>query len=376
MKKASSIGQSKWDLDTPCLLIDIDMLEGNIHMMKEFASSAEKKLRPHCKTHKCSKIAEIQIKIGAEGLCAAKISEAEILIDKGIKNILVTSPVVSPAKIERLFSCAAKAENFMIVLDNADNADALSKAAQRRNIKLNVLIDIDPGLGRTGVSYDDAPEFARFISELPALSLKGIQCYAGHLQHLNAYQERTKRSLDCMRRAATLFNQLKKEFPGLNVLTGTGTGTYDIDSQIPELTDLQVGSYTVMDAEYMQIGSAENPDRFETFKPALTLLSSVVSANHKRHFTIDAGLKSVYYTPHAPPMVIYPYEKDWDYEWFGDEHGKISVPENDEIPEPGEVIELVVSHCDPTINLHDKFYITKDDIVIDVWDIDLRGCCQ
>ena len=376
MKKASSTGMSKWDLDTPCLLIDIDMLEDNIHRMKNFAASSEKKLRPHCKTHKCSKIAEIQMNAGAEGLCTAKISEAEILIDKGIKNILVTSPVVSHAKMERLFACAAKSENFMIVIDNADNAEALSKSAQRRNMKLNVLMDVDPGLGRTGVAYEDAPVFAKLASSLPGLSLKGMQCYAGHLQHLKAYPERTKRSLECMTRAADIFNQLKEEFGGFDILTGTGTGTFDIDSQIPELTDLQVGSYTMMDVEYMQIGSAADPHKFETFQPALTLLASVISNNHKKHFTIDAGLKAVYYTPHAPPLVLYPYDKNWTYEWFGDEHGRICVQEEEEIPEPGEIIELAVSHCDPTINLYDKFHITKDDIVIDVWDIDLRGCCQ
>lgn len=367
---------SKWDLDTPCLLIDIDMLEDNIHKMKDFADKAGKKLRPHCKTHKCSKIAELQMKAGAEGLCTAKISEAEILIDKGIKNILITSPVVSQSKIDRLFICAMKSPEFMIVVDNADNADLLSKNAQRRNVKLNVLMDVDPGLGRTGVSYDDAPEFAKFLNELPGLSLKGMQCYAGHLQHLKGYSERTKRSLECMKRAAALFNDFKEEYRNFDILTGTGTGTFDIDSKIPELTDMQVGSYTMMDAEYMQIGSAADPLKFETFLPALTLLSSVISINHKRHFTIDAGLKAVYYTPHAPPVVLYPYDKTWTYEWFGDEHGRICIPENDEIPEPGEIVELAVSHCDPTINLYDKFYITKDDIVINEWDIDLRGCCQ
>lgn len=376
MRKENA-GLSKWELDTPCLCLDIDLLKENIRRMKELADSAGKKLRPHCKTHKCSKIAELQLEAGAEGLCVAKVSEAEKLIEKGITQILITSPVVTEQKIENLFKCLSTAQELAVVVDNADNVKTLNSKALAAGKKLNVFIDVNPGLGRTGVSYGNALEFGRFTSSLEGLSLQGVQCYAGNLQHIKSYSERSERSLSCMRRAAEIFKQLSRETDTVRYLTGTGTGTHDIDIQIKEVTDIQVGSYTVMDTEYMEIGSARDPEKFTDFKPALTLLSSVISVNQPDTVTIDAGLKAVYFTPHAPSRIINPKAGiNWLYSWFGDEHGKITIERPEEKPSLADVVELTVSHCDPTINLYDNFYITQNGKVIDCWEIDLRGCCK
>ncbi|OGV51059.1 MAG: hypothetical protein A2017_12795 [Lentisphaerae bacterium GWF2_44_16] len=369
-------GISKWELDTPCLVIDIDKLDENIKKMQDFASASGKKLRPHAKTHKCTTLAKRQLAAGSIGICAAKLSEAEKLLAAGIKNVLITSPVVSREKIRRLMKCLENAPELILAIDNIDNAVCLSAEAKSKHLRLNVVADINPEMGRTGVSFKDAFEFGKFINSLPGLKFRGIQCYAGQLQHIASYDIRQSASLECLKKAAGIFRQMKDAGLAPEIFTGTGTGTYDIDSQIPEVTELQVGSYTVMDSEYMNIGSVSRPDRFDTFKPALSILSGVVSVNQPHSFTIDAGLKAIYFNREAPPKIICPRDKSWEYTWFGDEHGKITVEATEEKPGLGTVIELTASHCDPTINLHDFFYVTQNDIVIDRWPIDLRGCCQ
>ncbi|MCP3965916.1 MAG: hypothetical protein GY750_10130 [Lentisphaerae bacterium] len=131
-----------------------------------------------------------------------------------------------------------------------------------------------------------------------------------------------------------------------------------------------------MDSEYCNIGSKDDPARFFIFQPALTLLTHVISTNQFDYVTVDAGLKAMYFTPHAPPYVMNPSGQGWRYEWFGDEHGKIYFPHQELKPELGDIAELSLSHCDPTINLYDTIWIACDGKIIDKWQIDLRGCSQ
>ena len=369
----------KTDLDTPCLVLDIDIFTKNLLLMRDFVLDKNKKLRPHVKTHKCSAIAHRQLEQGGcAGLCAAKISEAQKLIECGITNILITSPIVTEIKIKHLFDCLGKAPNLMVVVDNRENAECLSKTATARNsdLPLKVLIDINPEMGRTGVDYDAALPLAEFVNSLPGLELKGIQCYAGLVQHIKSFEERRENSLRLMKKAAEVFNKMREAGLPVEIFTGAGTGTFDIDTAVPEITDLQVGSYCVMDAEYCNIGSKNNDENFLAFKPSLSLLTSVISVNQKDFVSVDAGLKALYFTPHAPPYVLNPSGKGWRYEWFGDEQGKIFFEHEDMKPELGDVIELSASHCDPTINLYDSIWVVKDGEVIDKWPVDLRGCSQ
>jgi D-serine deaminase-like pyridoxal phosphate-dependent protein len=178
-----------------------------------------------------------------------------------------------------------------------------------------------------------------------------------------------------MKQAAEVFRQFRANGLPAEIFTGSGTGTSEIDWQIPELTDLQVGSYTLMDAEYMNIGSSENPQKFAKYPPALTFLTTVISTNRREFFTVDAGLKALYH--HGPnPAVFHPEGLGLRYDWAGDEHGKVFLADPGRKFEIGQVLELVVSHCDPTVNLFDFFYISRNGIVTDVWPIDMRGKCQ
>ena len=375
MSHEEFIGRSKRELDTPCLVVDLDILEKNIQTMEAHAISFGKRLRPHAKTHKCSLMAKMQMEAGAVGICVAKVSEAEVLVKNGIKGLLITSPVVTAYKIARLMDCLSVDPDLMVVVDNATNARNLQDAARQRNLKMNVLVDLDPGMGRTGVNFHAGLTMGQWIESLPDLRLRGVQCYVGHIQHIPSFTERSQLSQEWMGKAAEVYRQFRKAGLPAEIFTGTGTGTFEIDCRIPELTDMQVGSYTLMDAEYINIGCSIHPSRFVHFPPALTLLTTVISANHNKFVTVDAGLKALYHHG-GTPFVVNPSIPGLQYEWRGDEHGQISMPVPTREVKVGEVLELAVSHCDPTVNLYDHFYCTRNEVVTEIWPIDLRGKCQ
>ena len=361
----------KSELDTPSLILDIDIFDANLKKMRDFAAGAGKKLRPHAKTHKCPEIARRQLAAGnCAGICAAKLSEAEALAAAGIEDILITSPVSAPWKMERVGKLNSAISGLLLVVDHPLQLEMLSAQASREN-PLHVVIDVDPEMGRTGVAFDEALEFARRIAAYPELVLDGVQCYAGHLQHIVSAGERAEQSSRLMQLGASAFRSVAAEYPSCRIFTGTGTGTSAADLLIPELTDIQVGSYCMMDAEYLAVEHS-GPQ----YAAALRMISSVISCRIPGHATIDAGTKSIYVTPGAPPRVIdqTDFRPGFAYSWdFGDEHGHLTFPP-EVVMTPGERVELVVSHCDPTVNLADRLWIVKGEEVIDCWDIALRGC--
>ena len=370
------IGLHKTQLDTPCLVIDYDMLLTNLKKMQQHCQSNGINYRPHCKTHKCSTLAKLQLEYGAIGLSVAKLSEAEVFISKGLTSILVTSPVVGLTKLTRLERLLKTTDQLLLVVDDAENILELQKIGKRLDKKISVLLDIDGGIGRTGVSMKDGLFFVELIVKQCHLQFMGIQRYAGHLQHIEDYQQRYQRSLDIMQQASDFVKQLRQKGISCPIFTGAGTGTYDIDVHAEHLTEIQPGSYVVMDVEYQHIGSKENQSFFHHFFPSLTLLTSVISYHHASHLTVDAGTKAIYLDVKHYPKVL--SHQGLIYEWggFGDEHGKIFIEKPDDSIALGSIIELQIPHCDPTINLYDKFYIIQNERVIAVWDIDCRGKSQ
>ena len=363
----------KSQLDTPSLILDLDRFEQNLNVMRDFAARAGKQLRPHAKTHKCPEIARRQLEVGnCAGICAAKLSEAEALADAGIQDVLITSPVTAPWKIARIGWLNWKIGGLKLTVDDPGQLELLAgKGTPERPV--HVLIDVDPEMGRTGVAFSDALEFSRLIRRYPTLVLDGIQCYAGHLQHIPSYAGRAAESVRLMRAGAEVFKAVRAENPACCIFTGTGTGTSPADLQIPELTDIQVGSYCLMDSEYLAIEPGG-----PRFLPALKMISSVISCHHPGEATIDAGTKALYVTPGAPPKVLENGEvcADFSYSWdFGDEHGHLHFPAERKL-HPGDRLELIVSHCDPTVNLFDKIWAVRGDQVEGCWRITLRGCCR
>lgn len=369
MNKSNYIGKNKYQLDTPVLVIDKSKLLNNLSMLQNFAKKSKIDVRPHAKTHKCTMLAKLQLEYGAVGICVAKVSEALELAKAGINGILITSPVVTTLKINSLFEVLKLAPDTMLVIDNLENANQLNRYCIDNGVELSILLDIDAGIGRTGVSFTQALSYARELNKYSHLNFKGIQCYAGHIQHISDLAERTLISTQILTAASQIKQQLLNEDIPCYIQTGSGTGTFAIDAEVSGVTEIQAGSYCVMDKEYFDIQYKNI-----SFEPALTMLTSVISVNHVTHVTVDAGTKAMYKVETKPRVISHPH-LNYDWDGFGDEQGKITANKGATLPLLGEVLELIVGHCDPTINLFDHFYITENDIVIERWDINLRGKC-
>ena len=375
MDQINTIEKYKSKLETPCLILDLDILEKNLLKMQNTVEQAGKNLRPHVKTHKCSKLAQKQIEAGAIGVCVAKISEAEKLVKAGFDNILITGPVVTPRKVEKLINLLAEAPSIMVVVDHPSNIVLLHEALHAKKMSMGVLLDVDVGLHRTGVCPSNALILAEQIVSSPNLRLQGIQAYAGHVQNIHSYTQRKHTSIQCLKEAVDVFRNLQAFAPTCTIFSSSGTGTFDIDIAVPEVSELQAGSYVCMDTEYLEIESSDTRTQFSSFEPALRLLTTVISVNQKNFVTVDAGLKTLYKDGGKPQFIV-PEQTGLIYDWFGDEYGKIINSENSDLPSIGTVLELVTSHCDPTINLFDKYFLTRGEKVTGIWPIDLRGCSQ
>tara|TARA_B100000686_G_C16798316_1_gene984072 strand:- start:1301 stop:2446 length:1146 start_codon:yes stop_codon:yes gene_type:complete len=358
------------ELNTPALILDLDILESNILKMAQFAKEHHIYLRPHAKTHKSIKIAQKQLTEGALGVCCATVGEASVMTENGISGVLITSPIVTSQKIQELMRLQSYGNSIIVTSDNNKNIRLLNDIVGEARQKLDVIIDIDVGLNRTGASdIESSILLAKLVNSSKNLNFVGIQGYAGHLQHLKSYNERVelvKKDLEILRKVRDTLTSI-----GLkpSIVTGGGTGTHFIDANIDIFTELQVGSYSVMDVEYLEI---EPEDMKWPYEPALTLLSSVVSSNQPGIATIDAGLK-VFATDGPEPTIINGAPEDSKYQFFGDEHGKIILGQTNSFLKPGDLIELIVPHCDPTINLHDYYYCVRGDTLVDIWNVDARG---
>ena len=317
----------------------------------------------------------MQLQAGAAGVCAAKLSEAEALVEAGLDGILITGPVATTLKVEKLVALAAKCPSLQVVTDHPGAVELLNGRLAAAGLSMGVLLDLDVGLHRTGVKPEHAMALADRISACSNLRLEGVQAYAGQVQHIPSHADRRTASHRCLEPAVKVFRELRAKWPACAIFSASGTGTFDIDMEIDEITELQVGSYVLMDTEYLDIGSATEPTNFKAFQPALGLLTTVISANHDAWVTLDAGLKSLY-RDGGLPRLAGDAAPSLEFDWFGDEFGMIKRTENTALPSLGSVLQLLVSHCDPTVNLFNDYYLTRGDEVVGRWPIDLRGCSQ
>lgn len=367
------VGQqgSRRSLNTPALVLDLEMLDRNIAAMAAFAGLHGIKLRPHSKTHKSVHVACRQMAAGAVGICCAKLGEAEALGDGGIENLLVTSPVVTPQAITRLIALNEAIAELMVVVDHPENVETLSTAVQRGGKPLTVVVDIDPGVHRTGVaSPAGAVELAQIVSRSRSLKYAGVQFYCGTLQHIASYADRRAAIEERTEYLKQIVGQLKNAGLPPSIVTGAGTGTHHIDASLGVLTELQVGSYVFMDRQYhsCDLHGLEQP----VFEQALQIDARVVSANTTGMATIDAGLKAMA-TEAGPPWVLKGALEGSTTQFMGDEHSMIVAPEGDDAPSYGALVTLAPPHCDPTVNLYESFHVVKGDMLVDIWPITARG---
>ena len=371
LKSGRIEGVTKHDLPTPSLLLDLDAFEANIAGMAEHAKKSSVNMRPHAKTHKCVEIARRQVGAGAIGCCTATIHEAEQMAAAGISGILITSELVGPNKIARLVRLAAQHADTMAVVDNPDHAGQLSEAAQAAKVNLNIMVDIDPVGRRTGIAAGKAAvALAKMIDKLPGLNLKGVHGYSGVSSHVQGWDARKDHSETYMTPVIDSFKQMQREGLPAQIMSGASTGTYNIDTGLDGMTELQVGSYVFMDVDYRRIGGKSGPV-YEDFKPALTVLATVISKNHDDRATLDSGLKAFATDRDFGPEVM--GYQGVSYGFGGDEHGILTLDNPSKPVRLGDKMELIVPHCDPNVNLYDRMYCTRGDRVVEMWMVTGRG---
>ena len=366
------IGLSKWELDTPVLIVELDALEANLATMQRTTRANGIASRPHAKTHKCPAIARMQLERGAVGICVAKMGEAEALFEHGLTEILMTTCNVTPVKIQRAMHLRKWNDRFIQATDTPENARALSEAAQAGGLVADVVIDVDPGGHRTGITPGQpALQLAQLVDQLPGLRLRGLLCYDGGSQHVQEFAKRRSQTLERLARATETFELMKRSGLDTGIFSGGGTGTYNIDHETAGLTDVQVGSYVFMDAQYLGIAAADNPNRYVDFEPSLTILTTVLNAQYEGRVTTDAGAKACTINR---PWPIVKGETGMSYTSGSDEFGTLRYEgETSRTYKLADKLELIVSHCDPVVNLYDRMYAVRNDTVEAVWPIPARG---
>ncbi|HQU68091.1 MAG TPA: DSD1 family PLP-dependent enzyme [Albidovulum sp.] len=364
-------GMDLADVQTPCLILDLDALERNIRKMGDYAKAHGMRHRSHGKMHKSVDVQKLQERLGgAIGVCCQKVSEAEVFARGGIGDILVSNQVRDPAKIDRLARLPKYGARIIVCVDDLANVADLSAAAVRHGTALEVFVEIDCGAGRCGVKT--APEvvaIAKAVEAAPNLRFAGIQAYQGAMQHIDGYEDR-KAKLD------TAIAQVKEAVAALNaagitpeLVSGGGTGSYYFEAASGVYNELQCGSYAFMDADYGRIRDKDGNriDKGE-WENALFILTSVMSHAKADKAICDAGLKAQSVDSGLP--VIFGRD-DVKYVKCSDEHGVIEDPEG--VLSINEKLRLVPGHCDPTCNVHDWYVGVRGGKVEVVWPVSARG---
>ncbi len=337
---------TKNQIPTPALLLDSGLLESNLSRMAQAVKRSGKQLRPHAKAHKCVEVAKRQIAHGACGVSVATVAEAELMAANGISGILLTSPLGDPAKVARIAATGA-----MAVVDHIRQVEWYEAAATR---PIDLLIDLDIGDHRTGASSPaQALEIARAIGKSANLHLRGLQAYSVSGSHGADVATRRQISQGAFQTAAAIRDLLVREGFSTEILTGGSTGSWDVDLELPDVTELQCGSYVMMDLAYRRIGI--------DFHHAMTILVTVVSANHDSFVTVDAGYKAF---ATDRPFGPEPVHSNAKYRWGGDEFGFLDAK-----PALGDRVEFIAPHCDPTVNLYDRIYVCRGETVEAIWPV-------
>lgn len=363
------VGMDESEIQTPCLVIDLDAFEHNIRVMRDYIEKAGVRHRLHGKMHKSVDAALYQIEQGkACGVCCQKVSEAEVFARAGIKDILVSNQVRDPHKIDRLARLPKLGARTLCCIDDPDNVAELSAAAVRHGSEIEVLVEIDCGAGRCGVSPGQAVvDLARAVDSADGLKFAGIQAYQGAMQHLQDYSERKARiadAIDMVRESMTL---LQAEGLECDIVGGGGTGSYYFEGSSGVYNELQCGSYAFMDADYQTIHD-ENGQPVSEFRNALFILTAVMSHAKADKAICDAGLKAQSVDSGMPYVFG---REDVKYIKCSDEHGVIEDPEG--VLGINEKLRLVPGHCDPTCNVHDWYVCVRNGKVEALWPVSARG---
>ncbi|MFZ1725185.1 MAG: 3-hydroxy-D-aspartate aldolase BhcC [Albidovulum sp.] len=364
-------GMDEKDIQTPCLVLDLDALERNIKKMGDYARAHGMRHRAHGKMHKSVDVLKLQEKLGAAcGVCCQKVSEAEVFVRGGIKDVMVSNQVTDPAKIDRLARLPKLGSRILVCVDDPDNVKALSDAAVKHGTQLEALVEIDCGAGRCGVSTSqDVVRIAKLIDAAPGLKFAGIQAYQGAMQHMDLYADRKAKLDVAIAQVADAVQALKSQGLDCDIVGGGGTGSYYFESGSNVYNELQCGSYAFMDVDYGRIldKDGQRIDQGE-WENALFILTTVMSHSKADKAIVDAGLKAQSVDSGLPKV----YGRD-DVEYLkcSDEHGVVADPKG--ALKVNDKLRLVPGHCDPTCNVHDWYVGVRNGKVETVWPVSARG---
>lgn len=367
----AAIGMDESEIQTPCLILDLDALERNIEKMGRLAREMGVRHRVHGKMHKSVDVAKLQERLGGSvGVCCQKVSEAEAFVRGGIKDVLVSNQVRDSAKIDRLARLPKLGARTIVCVDDVANVADLSAAAERHGTTIECLVEIDCGAGRCGVTSTPAVvEIAKAIDAAPDLKFSGIQAYQGAMQHLDRYEDRKAKIDIAVAMVRDAVEALKAEGLACDIVGGGGTGSYYFEGNSGVYNELQCGSYAFMDADYGRIldqdGNRIDQGEWEN---ALFILTSVMSHAKPDKAICDAGLKAQSVDSGLP--VIFG-RTDVKYVKCSDEHGVIDDPAG--VLKVNDKLRLVPGHCDPTCNVHDWYVGVRAGKVEALWPVSARG---
>lgn len=364
--KAACVGDHVDQIDTPALILDLDAFERNVQLLQDALSGTGVRLRPHAKSHKCPEIALRQIKAGAVGICCQKVSEAAVFVAAGVHDILITNQVIGKKKIEHALDLAQQAR-IGILVDHADNVAAFADASAKRQVSIDIYIEVDVGMGRCGTtSMEQTVELARQIDQAPYLNFMGLQCYHGSAQHFRLPEERQKAIAAVCARATKAKAAIEKVGITVERITGAGTGSVMLEGKSLIFNEVQAGSYVLMDRDYAknQHSATDLP-----FEHALFIKTAILSHPTQGRAVVDAGLKA---SSIDSGMPLVWQRTDASYLKASDEHGVLELTANSPL-KLGDSILLVPGHCDPTVNLYDEIICLRGDTVESIWPIAARG---
>lgn len=364
-------GMDEKDIQTPCLILDLDALERNVRKMGDYAKSHGMRHRSHGKMHKSVDVQKLQERLGgAVGVCCQKVSEAEVFVRGGIRDVLVSNQVRDPLKIDRLARLPKSGARILVCVDDLANVADLSAAAVKHGTTLEVFVEIDCGAGRCGVTTTrDVVAIAKAVDAAPGLKFTGIQAYQGAMQHIDSYEARKAKLDAAIAMVKDAVAGLKGAGLDPELVSGGGTGSYYFESGSGVYNELQCGSYAFMDADYGRILDQDGNriDRGE-WENALFILTSVMSHAKADKAICDAGLKAQSVDSGLP--VIFGRD-DVKYVKCSDEHGVIEDPKG--ALRVNDKLRLVPGHCDPTANVHDWYVGVRNGKVEVVWPVSARG---
>jgi len=359
-EKDPRIGVPITELDTPTLLLDRAASDRNLAKMAAFFQDRPAKLRPHFKNHKCVTLAKRQLAAGAVGMTCAKLAEAEILVENGVENVLIANQIVGDAKISRLVKLARKAQ-IAVAVDHIEQAAAISRAATAAGSIVNLLIEVDIGMGRCGVPAGlPALELARQLTDLPGVRFAGLQAYEGHLVNVLDRTERTTRARAAMQRAVDTRRQIEAAGIPVPCISGCSSATYNSTGALEGVDEVQAGTYATMDIQYQRLA----PE----FDIALSLLVRVISRPAADKAVLDLGVKGAGCEFGVPAIRDYPQVEIPFF--LAEEHTVVNNAPNWKI---GDVVQLIPSHACTTCNLHRELVVHENNHVVEIWPIEASG---